>query len=172
MVENVLVDVEIEDANWLLKVPDAQKRVVAAVMETFNHLKPDLDVDIVVLLTDDSEMRSMNIQFRQKNAPTNVLAFPSVDFKYIIAGQKGSKTKPSVPLHLGDIALGFETCLREATEQKKSLPDHLTHLTVHGALHLLGFDHEAVDAAGAMEALETDILAKLGVSDPYLEVLD
>jgi probable rRNA maturation factor len=172
MEENLLVDVEVEDAKWLIHVPDTQQRVLAAVIATFDHLKPDIDVDIVVLLTDDDEMRALNAQFRQKNAPTNVLAFPSADYTYKIAAQKSSKTKSKATQHLGDIALGFETCFREASEQKKSLQDHLTHLTVHGVLHLLGFDHELADEAHAMEALEIEILATLGVTDPYLQVLD
>jgi probable rRNA maturation factor len=107
--------------------------------------------DIAILLADDERVRSLNAAFRGKDAPTNVLSFP--------AGEGAPE--------LGDIALAFGVCAREAAEQGKSLAHHLQHLTAHGVLHLLGYDHESDAEAEAMEATERAILAGLGVPDPY-----
>jgi probable rRNA maturation factor len=107
---------------------------------------------IVVLLASDGEVADLNQQFRHKPGPTNVLSFPA----------------PQNPENLlGDIALAYGVCAREAAEQGKSLADHLSHLTVHGVLHLAGYDHQTDDEAQAMEDLERRVLASLGVSDPY-----
>ena len=97
-------------------------------------------------------MRELNRDFRKKDAPTNVLSFPA---------------PPNPERHLGDIALAFGVCAREAAEQRKPLAHHLQHLTVHGVLHLLGYDHIGDDEAEAMEGLERAVLAGLGVPDPY-----
>ena len=107
---------------------------------------------LAILLTDDERLRALNGGFRGKDAPTNVLSFPA-------AGPD--------PGGLGDIALAFGVCAREAAEQGKTLAAHLQHLTAHGVLHLLGYDHESDVEAEAMEAKERAILATLGVADPY-----
>ena len=105
-----------------------------------------------VLLTSDEAVQALNQRFRHQDKPTNVLSFPA----------------PQNPEHhLGDIALAFETCEREAAEQGKSLAHHLQHLVAHGALHLVGYDHQSDADAEAMEALEREILSGLGVPDPY-----
>jgi len=110
------------------------------------------DASLAILLTDDERLRALNGGFRGKDAPTNVLSFPA-------AGPD--------PGGLGDIALAFGVCAREAAEQGKTLAAHLQHLTAHGVLHLLGYDHESDVEAEAMEAKERAILATLGVADPY-----
>ena len=107
---------------------------------------------LVVLLTDDAAVRDLNARFRGKDAPTNVLSFPAP------ANPEG---------HLGDVALAFGVCTREAAEQGKALGRHLQHLVVHGVLHLLGYDHMSDDEAEAMEGLERIVLAGLGAPDPY-----
>ena len=107
---------------------------------------------LAILLTDDERLRALNGGFRGKDAPTNVLSFPAAG-----PGADG----------LGDIALAFGVCAREAAEQGKTLAAHLQHLTAHGVLHLLGYDHESDVEAEAMEAKERAILATLGVADPY-----
>jgi probable rRNA maturation factor len=112
--------------------------------------------EISVQLADDAQIRALNAQWRGVDKPTNVLSFP--------AAPNG---KIAVAPLLGDIVLSFETAEREAAEEGKSLADHCVHLVVHGFLHLLGFDHERAAEADRMEALETDILAKLGIADPY-----
>ena len=111
--------------------------------------------ELSLVLSDDAAMRTLNREWRGKDRPTNVLSFAT-----------GEATLP------GDIVLAFETVAREATEQGKPLPDHLRHLVVHGVLHLLGHDHEAQEEAERMEALETSILAGLGIADPYAETAD
>nr|WP_305790477.1 rRNA maturation RNase YbeY [Candidatus Phycosocius bacilliformis] len=114
---------------------------------------------VAVLLTDDARVQALNAQWRQQDKPTNVLSFPAAESlsDISLAGEIG----------LGDIALAYETCAREAAEQGKSLKHHATHLLVHGLLHLLGYDHEADDDAAEMEGLEREILASLGIADPY-----
>lgn len=104
-----------------------------------------------VALADDKAVRALNARDRKKDKPTNVLSYPSGERAF-----------------LGDIVLARQTVWREARGQKKSPADHITHLVVHGTLHLLGYDHETSDAdAERMEALERRVLAKLGIADPY-----
>lgn len=151
-----LIDIEIEDERWLDVLPDAQALVTQGVTAALNAVEIDEQADVVVLLCDDAEMRALNKEYRSKDKATNVLSFPAPK----------SMQMPGMA-HLGDIALGFETCVREAEEQGKSLKNHVLHLSVHGALHLLGYDHIRDDEAEEMEALERDILKGLDVPDPY-----
>jgi probable rRNA maturation factor len=116
-------------------------------------------IELAISLLDDAEQRQLNRDWRGVDAPTNVLAFP--------AWEPGAEIPPGAPLLLGDVVLAFETVAREADEQGKPLSDHLSHLIVHGVLHLLGYDHATEAEAVAMESLETSILASLGVPDPY-----
>ena len=114
---------------------------------------------IGVRLTDDAEQRQLNFAYRGKDAPTNVLSFA--------LGSPHDPVPPGSPVLLGDVVLAFETVRGEAEGQGKPLADHLRHLVVHGVLHLLGFDHESEAEAAAMEAREVEILARMGVPDPY-----
>jgi probable rRNA maturation factor len=111
--------------------------------------------ELAVVLVDDAAMRALNRRWRGKDKPTNVLSFPS----------GASCRTPVKPL--GDIVIAFETAAREALAGEVPLPHHLAHLAVHGFLHLVGYDHETDPEAQAMEALETAVLARLGVPDPY-----
>ena len=113
-------------------------------------------------LLSDAEVRALNKAFRGKDAPTNVLSFPSA------SATRSLKKQPD-PVFLGDVALAYETILREAQEQNKPVPHHAAHLVVHGVLHLAGFDHETGADAERMEAAEREILAKSGIPDPYGE---
>ncbi|CDO37304.1 rRNA maturation RNase YbeY [Novosphingobium sp. KN65.2] len=116
-----------------------------------------------ILFTSDAEVHVLNREWREKDKPTNVLSFPMLERDQVL-----DLTAEGPPEMLGDIALAFETCAREAAEKGVSVADHATHLVVHGLLHLAGHDHEISDAdAEAMEALETKALAQLGIADPY-----
>ena len=143
------IEIEVEDPAWNA-VADVETVVRRAALATFEAL--DDGGGVVVLLADDDAVAELNQQFRHKAGPTNVLSFPA----------------PKSPENLlGDIALAYGVCAREAAEQGKSLSHHLSHLTVHGVLHLAGYDHQTDDEAEAMEDVERRVLATLGVSDPY-----
>jgi probable rRNA maturation factor len=121
--------------------------------------------ELSLVLTDDAHIRELNRTWRGKDKATNVLSFPA-----------GEEDEPDVsddysdrPMLLGDIVIARETLLREADEEEKSAADHFCHLIVHGFVHLMGYDHEDEAEAEEMEALETRILASLGVADPYSE---
>ena len=147
-----MIEVEIEDAAWTAALPDAAAVVERAATAALGTVAGD----VVVLLTDDETVRDLNARFRDKHRPTNVLSFPAADM-----------TLPGHAPHLGDLVLAHGVCAAEAQAQGKALADHLSHLTVHGVLHLLGRDHEAEAEAEEMEAEERTILATLGVADPY-----
>lgn len=141
------IEVEIEGDAWAGNLADVE----GVVMRAAEAAAPPGDV--VILLTDDEAVRALNGRFRGKNRPTNVLSFPAPD---------------SVRPHLGDIVLAYGVCAAEALDQKKPFAHHLSHLVIHGVLHLMGHDHEADDEAEAMEARERTLLAALGIPDPYL----
>jgi probable rRNA maturation factor len=109
-----------------------------------------------VALSDDETVRGLNARFRDKDKPTNVLSFPALE-------RFGEES----PQPLGDIVLAQETIEREAAQQGVAAAHHLQHLVVHGLLHLLGFDHETDDEAQEMEGIEIEVLAALGIPDPY-----
>jgi probable rRNA maturation factor len=113
--------------------------------------------ELSIVLTDDTEQQDLNRDWRGKDAPTNVLSFPQIE-----------PFSPVIGL-LGDIVLAHETLEREAADLDKPLEHHFTHLVVHGFLHILGYDHLTEDEALVMEGLETQILAGLGVPDPYAD---
>ena len=116
-----------------------------------------------LLFTSDAEVHALNREWRQRDKPTNVLSFPMLE-REELAGL----VTDGPPVMLGDIALAYGTCAREAVEKGVSLDAHAAHLIVHGLLHLAGHDHvDSDEQAEAMEALETQILAKLGIADPY-----
>jgi probable rRNA maturation factor len=149
-----VIEIQIEDAGWRVRLPNADA-LAAAAAEASLAAAPDAPSgDIVILLTNDVEVHELNRRFRGKDTPTNVLSFPAG------ANPHG---------HLGDVALALGVCAAEARAQAKALADHLQHLVAHGVLHLVGYDHQDEAEAEAMEALERDILAKLGVADPYAE---
>lgn len=119
--------------------------------------------EVSVLLADDATVRRLNADYRGQDRATNVLSFPA--FERIPACDPGHL--PAGPVPLGDIALAFETVRAEAEAEGKPLAHHVSHLLIHGGLHLLGYDHQNAADAGLMEGLERDILAQLGIPDPY-----
>jgi len=125
--------------------------------------------EISILACDDPKIAILNEDFRDKALPTNVLSWPSEDRGPLITGEIPRPLGKPDPMsaELGDIAISYDTCLREAANQKKSFEDHVLHLLIHGTLHLLGYDHIEDADAQVMEDLERSLLAKLGKSDPY-----
>ena len=116
-----------------------------------------------ILFTTDGEVHALNREWRERDKPTNVLSFPMLTREELLALDADGP-----PVMLGDIALAYETCAREAAEKSVSLEDHAAHLIIHGLLHLAGHDHvTSEEDADNMEALEVAILAKLGIADPY-----
>jgi probable rRNA maturation factor len=148
--ESPVIDVMVEDPAWDAAEPAAPALAEIAAKAVLAHERSP-ERPIAILLTGDERVATLNLTFRGKPAATNVLSFPAA------AGSQA----------LGDIALAFGVCAHEAAEQGKSLAHHLQHLTAHGVLHLLGYDHESDAEAETMEAKERAILAGLGVPDPY-----
>lgn len=120
-------------------------------------------VEISVRLTSNAEVRTLNSQYRGKDAPTNVLSFPMVQPDLI----EGLGNTDEGEVLLGDIVLAFGVCEAEAAARHVPLEAHVTHLIVHGTLHLLGYDHQGTAEAEAMESLERETMASLGLHDPY-----
>ncbi|MGZ8370282.1 MAG: rRNA maturation RNase YbeY [Caulobacteraceae bacterium] len=171
-----MIEVEVEDTAWTDALPDAEVVAVASAQATINSAHPGEGRDpdhrapalpngapafagvsglgVAVLLSNDQAVAGLNARFRGKDGPTNVLSFPAPE---------------TVRPHLGDIALAYGVCAREAAEQGKPLDHHLAHLVAHGVLHLLGYDHQTDAEAEDMEARERAILANLGVPDPYAD---
>lgn len=121
-------------------------------------------VEVSVRLTSDAEVQALNHQYRGKDRATNVLSFPMVQRDLI---DTVSQNSDDGEVLLGDIVLAHNVCVAEAAERTISVPDHATHLIVHGTLHLLGYDHITDDEGDSMEAIERDALATLGIADPY-----
>lgn len=164
-----LTDTVIEDARWqAFGLPAAAELAGRATLAALG-LEPT-GLQIVVMGCDDARIAALNADFRAKPQPTNVLSWPAEDLSPEEPGGDPLPPEPGEPddpESLGDIAIAWETCEREAVEQGKTMADHVTHLLVHGVLHLLGHDHiEEADAA-RMEAAEVRILATLGIADPY-----
>ena len=120
------------------------------------------EAELAVMLTDDAGIRTLNLNWRGIDKPTNVLSFPALQ-------PTGPGSPEDAPRMLGDIAIAYQTTRREADDEQKPFDHHLSHLAVHGFLHLIGYDHEKDDEAEAMEGLETEILAQLGIPDPYTD---
>ena len=143
--------------------PDAEaviQRAIAAAAETVDA--DVADAELAVMLTDDSGIRTLNSNWRGVDKPTNVLSFPALQ-------PDGGRREDDAPRMLGDIAIAYQTMRREADNEQKPFDHHLSHLAVHGFLHLIGYDHETDDDADAMETLEQEILAQLGIADPYAD---
>jgi len=157
------IQISVEDEGWqgedkLQALAQQVLTAAAAYLESDEGQPfPQQPVELSLVFTNDESIGEINAQWRGKNTPTNVLSFPAFPL------QPGRMPGPM----LGDIVIGRETVEREAAELEKEVQTHLTHLLVHGFLHLFGYDHMKTDEAERMEALETRILATLGLSDPY-----
>jgi len=156
----ISIAIAVEDPGWTQVLPEVEalaRRAAAAALAGLPACAvPPMPAELSILLADDARLRDLNRRYRGLDRATNVLSFP---------GDLGAAN--GAPALLGDLALARETLVREAAEQSKPLADHLSHLVVHGVLHLLGYDHEEAAAAARMERLEIALLAGLGVPDPY-----
>ncbi len=141
------IDILIEDDRWSEALNDSKSQTEQIILYV---LKNNPDTEISIVLTNDKTIQSLNNNYRGKDKATNVLSFPQNDERM-----------------LGDVIMAFETIQREATEQKKTFPNHYTHMLIHGTLHLLGFDHETQEEAEEMESLEISLLESLGIKNPY-----
>lgn len=151
-------DMAINAEGW--QKEETLRRLVDSVLQaTLRELGfNNIDSELSLVFTNDADIREINAKWRHIDKPTNVLSFPAFALQ---PGQEPGEV-------LGDIVIARETVEREAAEEDKSFDDHLSHLVVHGLLHLMGYDHQNDDEAEQMETLERKILASLGISDPYL----
>ncbi|MHA6264487.1 rRNA maturation RNase YbeY [Arenibacterium sp. CAU 1754] len=162
------VELVIEDDRWSdLGLQDIADRSARA---TLDHLGVG-DADFVLLACDDARIAVLNEDFREKPQATNVLSWPAAELAARSPGGRPEKPSPDFDgeLALGDIAIAYDTCAREASEAGKPMRDHVTHLVIHGLLHLLGYDHVRDADATLMEGLEVAILGNLGVDNPYTD---
>lgn len=161
----VAVDVTAPCPSWAEALPEAESlgraAALAAVAAAGRPLPADAEAGLV--LADDAMVRGLNRDYRGQDKPTNVLSFANLD------GGGPAATGEAGPLLLGDVVIALETTRAEAAAEGKRLADHFSHLVVHGMLHLLGFDHETDAQAAEMEGLESRILSKLGIADPYAD---
>jgi probable rRNA maturation factor len=164
-----LVDTLIEDARWeAFGLAEMAEASALAVLEDVGL--PQAGFEISLLGCSDARIAELNADFRGKPQPTNVLSWPSEERS---AEQDGGRPDrpgpgaPGIPTELGDVAIAWEMCEREALDQGKAMRAHVMHLLVHGTLHLLGYDHVRQKDARMMESAEVRILAKMGLADPY-----
>lgn len=162
----VEIDVRIENRDWTVALPDALGVCQQTARSALAAGAPGTDAaELGIVLTDDMAIAGLNRDFRDKDAPTNVLAFAAES-----GGPEDWPALPAgVPRLLGDVVVAYETTVAEATAAQITLDHHLRHLVVHGVLHLLGHDHQMDDEADRMEALEITILGRLGVDNPYAD---
>lgn len=155
--DGLTIEIRVQSRRWR-EIEALRPRILAAAEAALALAprRPAAGAELSLLLTDDRRIRQVNRDWRGFDKPTNVLSFPAVPPERIAQS----------PV-LGDIVLAFETITREAEAEEKSFGDHLSHLVIHGLLHLLGEDHETQEEAQRMEAIETAALARLGIADPY-----
>lgn len=144
------IDIVLDDPKWKKVSAPIRARMKRAALRALEREKAK--GSLTILLSNDAKLKELNALFRGKNKPTNVLSFPA---------------DPNPDAHLGDVAIAYGVVKREADESGKRFADHLAHLAIHGALHLLGHDHEKPKEAARMEGLEREILAEFGIADPY-----
>ncbi|MDR0633271.1 MAG: rRNA maturation RNase YbeY [Holosporales bacterium] len=140
------------------------------ILATFEEVAWESPSNVSMVFADDATVMQLNSQYRGKNEPTNVLSFPQLTFSaptIPVAPAKAAQEISQIVICIGDIVLSLETVLKESVRDGLPFSDHVSHLIVHGALHLLGFDHVAVQDAEVMEKVEVSVLAKLGIRDPF-----
>jgi probable rRNA maturation factor len=162
------IDIECEDPRWDDAGLEALcARAAAGVAARFG-LNAAL-CELSVLGCDDARIAGLNAEFRDKPTPTNVLSWPAEERAAEAPGAAPELPEADIfgAIALGDLAIAYDTCAREAADQGKALADHVTHLLVHGLLHLLGYDHIREEDAQLMEEIEVQILDRMGIVNPY-----
>lgn len=154
------IAVRIDADGWAGSLDDPVRLCCTAAAAAIAAVPPPTPVELSILLADDDRLRHLNRTYRGLDRPTNVLSFPALEGASV-------DLPMAVPSLLGDIAIAAQTTRREASAAGKTLSAHLSHLVIHGTLHLLGHDHETDTDATTMENLERRILARLGIDDPY-----
>lgn len=160
------IAVVIACTTWTAALPDIERscrRVAAAALGAATDAWTDDEIarmELAIVLSDDAHVRQLNRDYRHQDKATNVLSFAALD-------DDDAPLPPDGPVVLGDVIIAYETAAGEAAQEGKTLAQHLSHLVVHGVLHLLGHDHQVDEEAAMMEGLEVAVLAALGVPDPY-----
>jgi len=154
------IALNIEDNHWRATFADIEALISKALNAALDAVEMDEpQAEISLLLTDDAHQQALNLQWRRQDKSTNVLSFPGGD----------QYAHPDQAVMLGDVSLAYETCFQESLDQSKSFSHHVSHLLVHGMLHLLGYDHEIEAEAEEMESMEIEILQGLGIENPYAD---
>lgn len=167
-VTQCVAEVLVQNKAWKKLLPEHEtlvKRAVETALKSTTLFNYVFSAECSVMLADDAVIQDLNKQFRAKDKPTNVLSFPSYALNPRALDEVATLVEH--PLYVGDIIISYETAAREAKEQDKDFANHVTHLAVHAALHLLGYDHKTSEDARLMEPLEIKILSGLGVNNPY-----
>lgn len=162
------LDIAVEDPRW--SAVGLEELTERAVTTALTHLSMQPEVcEISVLACDDARIATLNADYREKTSATNVLSWPAEERAAAEPGgfPEAPIAGPDGMLELGDIAISYDTCQAEASAAHRQMEAHVTHLIVHGTLHLLGYDHINDLDAALMEGLEVEILGKLGLDDPY-----
>lgn len=169
----IVLDTVVEDERWAVAIENIAEVAQKVKSAAFDYLQTHCDLDFLaaekplkinVCLSDDATVHRLNKEFRGMDKPTNVLSFANIDDENF-----SNEWQYYPEIDLGSIILAYETMVREADEQEVSLQAHFCHLLTHGFLHLSGFDHIKADEAAQMEHMETEILASIGIDNPYEE---
>lgn len=171
--KNLNIEISIDNKKWLEDVPGLKALTVEVSHTVFRRIgklknnSPSVSVEVSFLFTNDQTIQNFNKNYRGQNNPTNVLSFP-LENKKTLRGKLKSNPIEEGEVLLGDIILAFDVVTEEAKKQNKPLLHHISHLIIHGILHLMGYDHTLDGDAEGMEALEIEILEELGIINPYL----
>jgi len=169
----LILEVSINCDSWISALPDYEKYCNLCVEQITQHILEARSlcnlphVELSIVLCDDALIRELNHDYRSKDKPTNVLSFQGLDDQEIDLYLRNSQVVPDHPLSLGEIFIAYETMRSEADKSVVKLSEHFQHIVIHGVLHVLGYDHIDDEEAKIMEAIETRLLKKLGIDDPY-----
>ena len=164
--------ITVDDNNWQSQIADLNTCIITAAKSALPYADiPDLfkqrAVDINIILTNNETVQDLNSNYRDKDKPTNILTFPQIDCCDEDDLQQNAAMPAEMPLVFGDLYLAYDVLIAECQDQNKTFNMHLSHLIIHGLLHLLGYDHIDKDEAEEMESVEIKLLAQLGIENPY-----